>query len=264
MNSSTFSVFTNWHPHPEVLISLTIIELLYLFLVSYIPQKNPNIKHRPYDTALFTTGILILLIALISPIHEISDGFLFSAHMVQHLLLTLIAPPLLVMSTPNWLIAPLMQIKLIKNCLRIITKPIIALSILTLMFSIWHIPNLYHTSVTNHYIHISEHLMFISTAIIMWIPIFSRIIEIPRLSYLLQLPYIFILSIGQILVFAPITFSTEPIYQWYINAPRIWNITPLTDQQLGGIIMKVGSRTIFLTLMIIAFFNWYNEENQIK
>ena len=131
------------------------------------------------------------------------------------------------------------------------------------MFSIWHLPNLYHTSVTNHYIHISEHLMFMSTAIIMWIPIFSRINELPKLSYLLQLPYIFILSIGQILVFAPITFSSEPIYQWYINAPRIWNITPLTDQQLGGIIMKVGSGAIFLSLMIIAFFNWYKEENQV-
>jgi putative membrane protein len=263
VNLFTSSILTNWHPHPEVLISLTFIELFYLFLVYYIPKNNKDITHNSYDTTIFTSGILILLIALISPIHEISDGFLFSAHMVQHLLLTLIAPPLLVMSTPDWMISPIFKITPIKNFLKLITKPIIALSIFTLMFSIWHLPNLYHTSVTNHYIHISEHLMFMSTAIIMWIPIFSRINELPKLSYLLQLPYIFILSIGQILVFAPITFSSEPIYQWYINAPRIWNITPLTDQQLGGIIMKVGSGAIFLSLMIIAFFNWYKEENQV-
>ena len=264
MDLFTSSILTNWHPHTEVLISLLFIELLYLFLVYYIPKYNNNLTHNSYDTAIFTMGILVLLIALISPIHEISDGFLFSAHMIQHLLLTLIAPPLLVISTPGWVINPIFKIKPVYIILKSITHPIAALSVFTFIFSLWHLPNLYNTSVTNHYVHISEHLMFIFTAIIMWIPLFSRISELPRLPYLLQLPYLFLLSLGQILVFAPITFSSEPIYQWYINAPRIWNITPLTDQQLGGIIMKVGSGTIFLSLMIIAFFNWYKEENQVK
>ena len=115
MNLFTSSILTNWHPHPEVLISLTFIELFYLFLVYYIPKNNKDITHNSYDTTIFTAGILILLIALISPIHEISDGFLFSAHMVQHLLLTLIAPPLLVMSTPDWMISPIFKITPIKN-----------------------------------------------------------------------------------------------------------------------------------------------------
>ena len=117
MNLFTSSIFTNWHPHPEVLITITFIELFYLFLVYYIPKNNNNLTHNPYDTAIFTTGILVLLIALISPIHEISDGFLFSAHMIQHLLLTLIAPPLLVMSTPDWMISPILKINTLKKIL---------------------------------------------------------------------------------------------------------------------------------------------------
>ena len=72
--------------------------------------------------------------------------------------------------------------------------------------------------------------------------------------------YLFALSITQIFVFAFVTFSKQPLYEWYVMAPQIWPISPLADQQIGGIIMKIGGSLLFLTLIVIAFFKWYNDE----
>ena len=74
--------------------------------------------------------------------------------------------------------------------------------------------------------------------------------------------YLFALSITQIFVFAFVTFSKQPLYEWYVQAPQIWPISPLADQQIGGIIMKVGGSLLFLTLIVIAFFKWYNDEER--
>ena len=95
----------------------------------------------------------------------------------------------------------------------------------------------------------------------MWWPICSQVQSIPKLPYPIQMLYLFVMSLAQIIVFGIITFAREPIYQHYIDAPRIWNISPLVDQQLGGILMKVGSGFLFLLLMIIAFFKWFDEDS---
>ena len=122
----------------------------------------------------------------------LSDEYLFSAHMFQHVLLTLIAPPLLIVGLPGWLIRPLLRINLLFRFAKLITHPILAFSIFNLMFSIWHIPSLYNLSVTNHSIHITEHLIFIVTAVIMWWPLMSNMPELPRLNYPLQMAYLFL------------------------------------------------------------------------
>ena len=127
------------------------------------------------------------------------------------------------------------------------------------IFAIWHIPELYDYSVKYHWIHVSEHILFIFSSIIMWWPLCSKSPEVPRIPYPLQMIYLFVMSLSQIIVFGIITFSTEPLYDHYINAPRLWDITPLLDQQLGGIIMKVGSGFLFLFLLIIVFFKWFKE-----
>ena len=104
--------------------------------------------------------------------------------------------------------------------------------------------------------------MFIFTAILMWWPIASRSRLLPKLNYPLRIIYLFFLSIAQIIVFGMITFSSDPLYDWYINAPRLFGISAMLDQQIGGIIMKVVGGGVFLTLLITIFLKWYkNEQN---
>jgi putative membrane protein len=182
--------------------------------------------------------------------------------MLQHVFLTLIAPPLLILGTPDWLLRPLICRPGTYRIAKVVTHPIVAFASFNLVFSIWHLPVLYNTSITNHGVHIAEHLMFIVAAVLMWWPLTSKMPELRRLSYPAQMVYLFLLSIAQIMIFAPITFSEKPIYHWYVNAPRIWEITPLVDQQMGGIVMKVGGGAIFITLTLVAFFRWFEHENK--
>ena len=265
MSDVAASVWTHWHGHPEALIGLAILEGAYLLAVGPLRERHglaDVIESR--QVATFTAGVLVIFVSLVSPIHVLADSYLFSAHMVQHVLLTLVAPPLLILGTPDWLLRPLLRPNVVFRLARVATHPVVAFAIFNIVFSVWHMPSLYNTSVTNHGVHIGEHLLFIATAVLMWWPIASTMPELPRLSYPLQMSYLFLLSIAQIIVFAMITFAEEPLYQFYVEAPRIWSVSPLVDQQIGAIIMKIGGGAIFLTILVVAFFRWFNKEEETR
>ena len=257
-------IWTHWHGHPDVLLGLGIIESVYLFGVGPLRQRyNLACGVEQRQVAIFTLGILVIFLSLLSPIHVLADKYLFSAHMLQHVLLTLVAPPMLILGTPDWLIRPLIRYRVVYNLVKLATHPVIAFVVFNATFSIWHIPGLYNLSVTNHSIHIVEHLLFMATAVCMWWPVTSTMSELPRLSHPLKMVYLFLLSIAQLIIFGPITFSAGPLYQWYADAPRIMaSLSVLADQQLGAIIMKVGGAVIFLGLIINTFFKWYSSEEK--
>ncbi len=257
------SIWTHWHPHPEVLIGLGLLKAAYLIGVGPLRERyGLSDQADPRQTATFTAGVLVIFVALVSPLHVLSDQYLFSAHMLQHVLLTLVAPPLLILGTPDWLLRRFMRPDLVFRAARIATHPVPAFVTFNVVFSLWHTPALYNLSVTNHLVHVAEHLIFMATAALMWWPIASTMPELRRLSYPLQMVYLFLMSVAQLIVFAPITFSREPLYQWYIDAPQIWSMTTVADQQIGGIIMKIGGGAIFMTLLIVAFFRWFNSEEE--
>jgi len=257
------SIWTHWHGHVEVLIGLALLEGAYLLGVGPLRERwNLADDVDPRKIATFTAGVLVIFFSLLSPLHVLSDQYLFSAHMTQHVLLTLVAPPLLILGAPDWLIRPLLRPNWSFYLWRILTRPVVTIVVFNLIFAMWHVPGLYNLSVTYHAVHIFEHLLFIGSAILMWWPLTSSMSEFPRLSYPLQMIYLFVLSVAQIIVFVFITFSRQPLYEWYVNAPEIWSISPLADQQIGGIIMKVGGSALFLTLLVVAFFRWYNDEER--
>ena len=261
MNDIAVSIWLHWHGHPNAMIGLILIQVTYLAAIGPL-RKRYSLSNsvNPQHPTLFSAGILVILISILSPLHILSDKYLFSAHMIQHVLLTLLAPPLLVLGTPGWLISPLLKSRYILAASRRLTHPITAIVTFNFIFSVWHVPALYTLAVRYHDIHVGEHVLFMLSAIIMWMPIYSNVKELPRLSNPLQMIYLFIMSIAQIIVFGMVTFSPEALYSHYIEAPRLWNISPLVDQQIGGIIMKVGSGFLFLGLLILAFFRWYREE----
>ena len=263
MSEVAGSLWTHWHGHPDVLLGLAILEGAYLLGVGPLRERYGLADSvEPRQVATFTLGVLVIFFSLLSPIHILSDRYLFSAHMLQHVLLTLVAPPLFILGTPYWLIRPLLRPNLMFRLARLATHPVPAFALFNVAFAVWHIPGLYNLSVTNHGFHIAEHILFMATAVLMWWPIASTMPELPRLSYPLQMLYLILLSIAQIIVFAPITFAREPLYQWYVDAPKVWPLSPVVDQQLGAIIMKIGGGILFLTLMIVAFFKWFSQEEE--
>ena len=263
MSEPWASILTHWHGHPDAILGLALVQGAYLLCVGPIRKRYRLADEAdPRQTANFTAGVLVVLVALVSPIHVLSDNYLFSVHMLQHVLLTLVAPPLILLGMPEWLIRPLLRPNWSFRLARVATHPFVAFGLFNIVFSVWHVPSLYGTSVNHHSIHIVEHLMFMGSALLMWWPIVSIMPELPRLSQPLQIGYLFALSVAQIIVFAIITFAREPLYEFYVNAPRITGLSPVLDQQIGAISMKVASGVLFLVMMIVIFLRWFDDEER--
>jgi putative membrane protein len=178
---------------------------------------------------------------------------------VQHLLLTLLFPPLLLLGMPGWLLQPLVRPPAVRRVARVLTHPVVAAAVFTVTIAVWHLAPYYDLMMRNHNVHIATHLMFMATATLLWWPVISPIPELPRLGYGLGMLYLFLVGIPMQLVAAMITLTDSVLYPWYAVAPRTWNLSPLEDQQLGGLLMWVpGNLWMFLAIGVL-FFVWAKE-----
>jgi putative membrane protein len=210
--------------------------------------------------ALYLSGVLFLLIALEGPIHELSDNYLFSAHMVQHMILVYAAPPLLLLGMPGWLLRPVLRVKGVLPFARAVTRPLPALLAFNVVFTLYHIPLYYNAVVENHTLHIAAHLLFIVLAVITWWPILSPLPEVPPLTYPLRMIYVFGQTFSGFIVGAFVANATTVLYPFYAAAPRTWGLSVLDDQQLGGLIMWVMGGVYLLCVFSAVFFAWANAE----
>jgi putative membrane protein len=211
----------------------------------------------------FVGGTVILFLSLNGPLHDLSDYFLFSAHMVQHLLITMIVPPLWLLGLPAWALRAVVWYRPVRATARFLTGPLIAFAIYNVVFVSWHFPQMYNWALVNHNAHILQHLMFIGAAVLMWWPVVSPVPELDRIHTPLRMVYLFALGIPMSIVSALITLSERPLYQWYVDAPRVWeNVSALDDQQIGGLIMWVPGMMVFWVAITIIFFRWSTREQR--
>ena len=252
-----------WEWHPDIFIGLLLLEAAYVYGVGPLRRRygwadRVEAKHL----VLFTLGVLTLFIALVSPLHDLGDAYLFSAHMTQHMLMILVAAPLLLMGTPDWLLRPLLSHDIVMKGGTFLRKPLVAFVIFNGTLALWHLPTLYGLALHNHGVHIVQHLSFIFTGLLVWWPILSPLRELPRLNYPLQMLYLFLLSFLPAVVGALITFTGSVIYLWYDQAPRVYDISPLVDQQMAGLLMKTLGTIVYISFLITVFFKWYNQEEE--
>jgi putative membrane protein len=213
---------------------------------------------RPTKTQIsaFASGCVAMFLALNGPLHDLSDYSLFSAHMVQHLVLMFVVAPLLVVGTPGWMLRPALHVRGVGPVARWLTKPANCFVIFNVVMAAWHIPGLYNLAMAVHPVHIVEHLMFMAAAVLMWWPFLSPLPELPRLAYPGQMLYCFLMSIPMSIVAIYIAMADHVLYPAYEVAPRIWGLSPLEDQQLGGLIMWIPGGIVFYIVLSIVFFKW--------
>lgn len=210
---------------------------------------------------LFVSGLLVMFLSLNGPLHDLSDYYLFSAHMVQHLALTLVIPPLLILGTPGWMLRPALQVRWVNRWAHRLTGGRAAFMLFNVVLAAWHLPPLYNWAMTNHGVHIVEHLMFLVTATLMWWPLTSQMPELPRLAYPGQMLYCFLMTIPMSIVAFCITLADHLLYPAYAAAPRMWGITPMVDQAAGGLIMWVPGTLFFLIVLSVVFFKWVGADS---
>jgi len=256
-----FSFGDLWHPWVFSWLALTQV----VFLLAAGPWRRafrwgPPVPAR--QKLFVSLAIWTVYLGEGTPLHVLSEQFLFSAHMVQHILLTMIVPPLLLLGIPDWMIRPLIRHRPLRWLAWVVTRPAPALLLFNLIYSLWHMPVAYEATLWYHWFHMVQHAILVTTAILMWWPICSSLEELPRISEGGQMVYIFLAGLSQIAVFGVITFAESAMYDFYARAPRVWGISPLVDQQLAGVIMKVGGMAIFILAWILIFFRWASREEK--
>ncbi|HYL21372.1 MAG TPA: cytochrome c oxidase assembly protein [Gemmatimonadales bacterium] len=254
--SPSAEAWRHWDLHPSVVIGLAVLGGLYVFWGGLAAPRR--------RVASFGAALVVLGLALNGPLHNLSDSYLFSAHMVQHLVLTLAFPPLLLYGTPAWVVRPLVRGggRWLLVFARWATRPLAAGILFSVPITLWHFPRFYEAALEHHPLHIVQHLVFISTAVIVWWPILSPVPELPRASYPTQLVFLFLLGLPMSLAGAMITLAETVLYPFYATAPRVWGLTPLADQQLGGLLMWVIGTMYLWIAGGVVWFRWAAREER--
>ena len=243
--------------HPETIAFAAAAAVLYARALRWAPATRGQ-------AACFVGALASVLLALNGPLHDLSDWYLFSAHMVQHLVLTLVAPPLLLAGLPpamaEALLRPVLARRWSAAVAWTITRPLPAFALYAIGLIGWHFPAPYNAALEMHGWHIVEHVVLMATALLGWWPVLSPSRALPALPYAAQLLYLFVFGMPMTVVAAMIASAEHVLYPFYEAAPRVTSLTPLADQRLGGLIMWVPSGLIPLAAFTIVFFRWVAAE----
>jgi putative membrane protein len=257
-------VYLGWQVDPVLLGNLLTLSVVYLLAVTVLRKRlAPDTPFPTRQAVMFFSGIFVLWLAEGTPLHDLSERYLLSAHMVQHLLINYFSAPLLIWGTPAWVFRPLLLNRVIKPIAKTLLQPVVAAVVFNLGLSIWHFPQIYDAGLRNASVHHFQHVIFLTLSFISWWPVMSPLKEIPRLGYGMQILYIFATStLLQIPLFGIVTFADQVLYPTYQNAARVWIESPLNDQIMAGLIMKVLGMIIYGIPLAVIFFQWYNESQQ--
>ena len=262
---SSAPLWLQWNLDPKLVLGIALFAGAYFYALGPLRRKygwSDAVDRR--KVAYFVAGTILLFLALCSPLDTLGDEYLFSAHMVQHMLISLVCPPLWLLGTPEWMLAPLFRRKNVTRVMRWLTNPIVAFGVFNADIWLWHAPALYDATLVNDNIHILEHLSFIVFGVLFWWPVLSPVRQIPRISRGFGVLYMFMACQPMVALGALLTFAAHPLYQPYVVAPRIWGSTPLGDQQLGGLIMWLPSNVPYVIALSAMFIQWVSEHDRAE
>jgi putative membrane protein len=258
MMSAFMQTAWNWDP--------TIVAGIMVLVFGYTALARLHFTRRSLS---YFTAVLILFLALVSPLDQLSDDYLFSAHMLQHLLLILIVAPLILLGVPPKWWSRFLEWKFADRIEKILSQPLLAWILGMGTLWIWHIPTLYNLALAHESIHTFEHLSFLVTAVIFWWPVMAQPVERRHMGYAGMLSYLFSGAVANIVLGILLTFAPIGLYPQYLHPDDTyhiltiirenWGLDPQSDQQLGGLLMWVPGGLIFLGAILSVLARWFNE-----
>lgn len=251
----------NWSAY----ISVPLFATALLYVLGLLRMEQRGVKLRPLSILCFAGGWISLLLALDSPIHEISEQ-LFWVHMTQHEMLMLISAPLLILGQPaapflfalpeRWRvpIANIGKTKFIERTWLLISAPIAAWLLHAAALWVWHASRLFDAAVETEWVHAAQHLSFLGTALLFWWTLSHK--HAGRLGYGGAILYVFTTAVHTSVLGALLTFAPHAWYAPYAQTAQLWGLTALQDQQIGGLIMWIPAGTLLTIVALVLLAKW--------
>jgi putative membrane protein len=238
----------SWSVDPTVLVGTAALAAAYAWL--FRNGGAADEAWSPMSRLFFAAGLATLLLALESPIDVGGDRYLFSLHMLQHLLLSMVVPPLLLLGLPaRWL-----------AWTRVRIHPVFATLLFNGVLVTWHLPFLYQATLTNEGVHVLEHLSFLATGVLFWRPIIAPAASAQGLTTMGKIAYLGFAGIPPTILGIGFILSSLVIYPFYAAAPRVSSLAPLDDQQLAGLVMFGLGNLIYFAAIGVLFFGLDRKE----
>jgi putative membrane protein len=241
--------------HPSVWIGTAALCAVYLG-AGRLVGRRPSRRQAGW----FGAALLMLLFTY-GGLQELAGERIFAMRMLQHLLLAMVVPPMLLLGLPDWMLRPVMLNHVARPVARVLTHPVVAYFLFSAVFVAAHLPGVLDRMCQERNLDVFLHLAFLALGMLMWWPILSPLPELPRLSYPLQILYVFLLMIPMTAVAAPITLADGVVYSWYLAGPHGWGLKPMADQILGGLIMWIGQGIYLIAVFTTIFAQWANRDD---
>ncbi len=263
------AVLLEWRLEPLVLVGVAVAAVGWLLLRRRVAAAHPDHPHPRWREVSFLAGLATIAVALTSPI-EAYAGELFSVHMLQHMLLELVAAPLLLLGAPATLAlraaSPSVRRRLLSvlhsRVVSVLSFPVLAWVLFAAVNWGWHLSSLYNQALEVPWLHDIQHLTFLGAALLFWWPVVAADPARWRLPHPVRLFYLFLAMpqnsfLGIALMSAPPT-----IYPHYLTNLRDWGPTPAVDLNIGGMLMWVGGDIVFLLAMGLVVAAWVRAEDR--
>ena len=263
------SVLLEWRFDPTAIVPLVLVAALYAWAVRRVDAAHPGNRHPAHRTWLFMAGLVAIAVALTSPI-EAYEGLLFSVHMIQHMLLELVAAPLLLAGAPITLAlrvsSPRVRHGLLavlqSRVVHVISFPVIAWVLFAAVNWGWHFSTLYDQALENELLHYFQHATFLGAALLFWWPAIGADPSPWRLPHPMRLFYLFLAMPQNSFLGVALLQTSTVLYPHYVTNGRTWGPSPLEDQHLGGVLMWVVGDMAFLAGMAVVVALWVRHEER--
>jgi putative membrane protein len=253
-----------WHPHPDVWLLVAALGVGYVVALRRLGPRHVAAGRRPAtgtQMAAFGGGLLTLWLGADWPLHDLGEDYLYSVHMTQHLVFTLVAPPLLLLGTPAWLAREILRPPRLFAAVSRLARPLPALILFNALIVVTHWPAFVDMTLRSEPAHFAAHAAIVGAAFLMWCPVVAPLPELRSLSPPAQMLYLFLQSIVPTVPASFLVFAERPIYRFYETVPRLWGLSAGEDQRIGGLLMKLGGGLLLWSIITVIFFRWHAEED---
>jgi putative membrane protein len=253
----------HWTLDPGPLAAMAVGAFVYIRRFRTARAEAGGRGAGPLQAGAFAAAMLVLLAALVSPIDRLGEDYLFSAHMVQHILLGDIAPLLLLLSLSRVIMRPATRrFSRLERRLGALASPPAFIALWLALIYFWHVPALYDAALEHTAVHALEHACFFTAGVAVWWPLIQPVPMRRRMTGLQPLMYIFAAKVGLAALGIYLAWSQSLAYDWYARVPRIWGLSAIEDQNVGGAVMLVEQSIVLVIVMVVLLVRMLDQSEE--